>query len=146
LRGLLADLQSENLDPCYLRLPGRALRIAALLTSVNGPGGTVIHLPQWARAPQIVERWRRALHHLIDRVEGERPQDEPLPHKQERQVTRWLQAGAPLSLRALQHKTGYAQQVLVPLGPTLVHAGLLEPRQHGKTTRYAWLAEPHDTE
>jgi hypothetical protein len=144
LRTLLADVQSENLDPCYIRLPGRALRIAALLTSLNGTGGTVIHLPQWARAQQIVERWRRDLHHLIERVEGERSAEEPLPQRQERQVIRWLQAGPPLSLRELQQKTGYAQQVLVPLCTTLVHAGLVEPRQQGKTIRYAWLAEPQE--
>ena len=44
LRVILARTNNENLDPSYLRMPGRALRIAGLLASLHDTGTHTIEL------------------------------------------------------------------------------------------------------
>ena len=141
LRTLLADVQSENLDPCYIRLPGRALRIAALLTSLNGTGGTVIHLPQWARAQQIVERWRRDLHHLIDRVEGERQTEDDRLLRKEHRLMAILRQGGWYSLRDLHVATKFPLQDLQDYCDLFVKQGMVASKVTTRTVKYHWEEE-----
>jgi hypothetical protein len=135
------DLKSENLDPCYIRLPGRALRIAALLTSLNGTGGTEIRLPQWARAQQIVERWRRDLHHLIDRVENERPAEDDRVQRKEHRLIALLRQGGWYSLRDLHVATKFPLPDLHTYCDILTKQGLVTSKATTRTMKYHWQEE-----
>jgi len=66
LRELLAASDNQDLDGSYTRLSDRALRMAALLASLEN--GNRIELRQWARAQEIAEMMRRNLHELYRQV------------------------------------------------------------------------------
>ena len=66
LRELLARSDNQDLDGSYTRLSDRALRIAALIASLENAGH--IELRQWARAQEIAEIMRRNLHELYRQV------------------------------------------------------------------------------
>ena len=66
LRELIARSDNQDLDGSYTRLSDRALRIAALIASLENDGH--IELPQWARAQAIAEMMRRNLHELYHQV------------------------------------------------------------------------------
>jgi hypothetical protein len=66
LRELLARSDNQDLDGSYTRLSDRALRIAALIASLENGGH--IELPQWAKAQEIAELMRRNLHELYRQV------------------------------------------------------------------------------
>ncbi len=73
LHDLLQNAGDDNtdLDGNYARLPIKALRIAALLASLENNG--CIELRHWARAQQITERWRANVHHLVAQLADEAP-------------------------------------------------------------------------
>jgi hypothetical protein len=66
LRELLARSDNQDLDGSYTRLSDRALRIAALIASLENGGH--IELSQWAKAQEIAELMRRNLHELYRQV------------------------------------------------------------------------------
>ena len=70
LRELLAASDNQDLDGSYTRLSDRALRMAALLASLEN--GNRIELRHWARAQEIAEMMRRNLHELYRQVNAER--------------------------------------------------------------------------
>ena len=55
-----------DLNGNYDRLPTKAIRVAALLASLENNG--VIEMKYWAKAQEIIERWRRGLHELYTQV------------------------------------------------------------------------------
>ncbi|MCB0112242.1 MAG: hypothetical protein KDE53_40240, partial [Caldilineaceae bacterium] len=57
----LADLAGN-----YIRNHDKALRIAALLASLDG--SKTISMRYWGRAREIAERWRQGLHNMYDTV------------------------------------------------------------------------------
>jgi len=69
LRELIANSSNQDLDGSYTRLSDRALRIAALLASLENGGR--IEVPQWAKAQEIAEMMRRNLHELYRQVNRE---------------------------------------------------------------------------
>ncbi len=66
LRELVAKSSNQDLDGSYTRLSDHALRIAALLASLEN--GDRIELRQWAKAQDIAEMMRRNLHELYRQV------------------------------------------------------------------------------
>ncbi len=66
LRELVAKSSNQDLDGSYTRLSDRAMRIAALLASLEN--GDRIELRQWAKAQDIAEMVRRNLHELYRQV------------------------------------------------------------------------------
>jgi hypothetical protein len=66
LRELIARSDNQDLDGSYTRLSDRALRVAALIASLENGGH--IELSQWARAQEIAELMRRNLHELYRQV------------------------------------------------------------------------------
>ena len=77
-----------DLDGNYGRLHEKALRVAALLASLEN-GGT-IELRQWARAQEVVERWRSFAHRLYEQVtELEVSQQAEIEDKVLDAVRRW---------------------------------------------------------
>ena len=69
LRELVAKSSNQDLDGSYTRLSDRALRIAALLASLENSDR--IELRQWAKAQDIAEMMRRNLHELYRQVNTE---------------------------------------------------------------------------
>ena len=58
-----------DLDGNYARFPEKALRIAALFSSLGG--SPEIKINHWAKAQAITERWRSNLHSLYKQVNTE---------------------------------------------------------------------------
>jgi hypothetical protein len=67
LKAITRDLENDDLDPSYSRLPVKAMRVALLFASLERSAR--IELSHWARAQQIAERWRANLHNLIDQLQ-----------------------------------------------------------------------------
>jgi hypothetical protein len=66
LLGIARDSEQTDLDGNYGRLHEKALRVAALLASLENEGR--IELRHWARAQEIAERWRLYTHRLYRQV------------------------------------------------------------------------------
>jgi len=66
LRGMIASNGNQDLDGSYVRLSDKALRIAALLASLENEGQ--INLQIWALAQEIAEMFRYNLHELYAQV------------------------------------------------------------------------------
>lgn len=62
LRKLISENSGQDLDGSYARLSDKALRIAALLASLENKG--VVTLPIWSLAQDIAEMFRYNLHEL----------------------------------------------------------------------------------
>ncbi len=73
LRELIARSDNQDLDGSYTRLSDRALRIAALLASLENNGH--IELCQWTKAQEIAEIMRRNLHELYRQVNARQEGD-----------------------------------------------------------------------
>lgn len=66
LLALARESELTDLDGNYGRLHEKGLRVAALLASLENGGR--IELRHWARAQEIVERWRLYAHRLYEQV------------------------------------------------------------------------------
>ena len=66
LLAIAQDSDQTDLDGNYGRLHEKALRVAALLASLENEGR--IELRHWARAQEIAERWRLYTHRLYQQV------------------------------------------------------------------------------
>lgn len=66
LKAMIASMHIEDVDSSYDRLPVKAMRVAALLASLENDNR--IELWHWAKAQEIAERWRRSLHELYAQV------------------------------------------------------------------------------
>ncbi|NLF13898.1 MAG: DUF3987 domain-containing protein [Anaerolineaceae bacterium] len=63
---LARESELTDLDGNYGRLHEKGLRVAALMASLENGG--IIELRHWARAQEIVERWRLYAHRLYEQV------------------------------------------------------------------------------
>lgn len=134
-RETLIDLvdasENHDLDGSYTRFAEKAMRIAMLLASVSNGGR--IEIAHWARGQQIAERWRRALHNLIEQLgQG----DESVERVQETKVLRILERRGALPARDVARfaniSTGEAQRIL----DQLTKAGELQVEAGKRTKRY----------
>lgn len=66
LLDLVTALDNKDFIGSYGRLHIKALRVAALLASVEGD--EAIRLKHWARAQEVVERWRVSLHRCYEQI------------------------------------------------------------------------------
>lgn len=71
LHMLMAQRDESDVDGAYIRFPEKAIRIALLLASMDDCSS--IELRHWARAQEIIERWRADLHGLIDQMSANEP-------------------------------------------------------------------------
>ena len=85
---LARESELTDLDGNYGRLHEKGLRVAALMASLENEG--IIELRHWARAQEIVERWRLYAHRLYEQVTelDVSPQAE-IEAKVVKAVTRW---------------------------------------------------------
>lgn len=75
LRSMIASNGNQDLDGSYVRLSDKALRIAALIASLENDGN--ITLTIWTLAQEIAEMFRRNLHELYAQINIPQ-QDSPL--------------------------------------------------------------------
>lgn len=133
-----ANTEMHDLDGNYSRLPEKALRIAALLASLENEG----HLQQrhWARAQAITERWRASLHALVDQL-GEREPSQAAQN--EEKILQIIdQLGGQATMRDLaRYMKGASAAEIKQRVDGLVSTGILMAAPQGKTTAYQ-LAEP----
>lgn len=92
-----ADLHSS-----YARLRDRALRIAALLASLEGGAKPLITLRDWQKAQAIVERQRYSLHYAYDVLTGQASkwQEETLAEE----VYNFIASKGVVTLREIQRR------------------------------------------
>ena len=65
-RAMIAESGNQDLDGSYVRLSDKALRIAAIIASLENDNQ--INLPIWTLAQEIAEMFRRNLHELYNQV------------------------------------------------------------------------------
>jgi hypothetical protein len=138
LLDVIASSQQSDLDGNYARLPEKALRIAMLMASLDPSCHNQVQLRHWARAQQIVERWRADLHHLVSTLEvplpcrGERDEDRVL-----RTLERLCAAGhAPTARDIGQRIRGLTTQDVERILGGLLRSDLATVHSTGKTNRY----------
>jgi Protein of unknown function (DUF3987) len=149
LRGLARQQGQEDLDGSYGRFAMKALRVAALLASLQEtPPPHTIDLPHWHRGQQIAERWRASLHRLIGHLDAGTAESRQA--KVEEHLIRTLKKQGLMTKRDLQRRTGVAALDLLKGLDALQDVGLVETVQTAQTTKYRYVAErlngndPHD--
>jgi hypothetical protein len=132
-----AHPEMHDLDGNYSRLPEKALRIAALLASLEHEG----HLQRrhWARAQAITERWRASLHALVDQL-GERAPSQAAQH--EERILHLVEQRGQVTIRELRQflhlvDSGQLRATL----ESLTRAGILEAIPTQQTVRYRLAAQ-----
>lgn len=139
LLDLLADSENHDLDGNYARMAEKALRVAALLASLDGAGA--LTLPYWTRAQAITEQWRAGLHRLYVQI------NEPPPSKDKENEEKLLKAitklGPSTAAEAARFVRGISSGEATYLLDGLVGAGLLEitDKTSKKTKRYGLSRE-----
>jgi hypothetical protein len=139
LRELIARSDNQDLDGSYTRLSDRALRIAALIASLENGGH--IELPQWARAQEIAELMRRNLHELYHQVNVQ-----PEEHSLEDTIVNYLNtlAGKAVTIRDIRH-FGPSELRKVPSEMirnelmNLVRSEIVSVERVGRAERYGLL-------
>jgi hypothetical protein len=137
MQALTRQRKDEDLDGSYGRFPVKALRIAGLLASLHDDSGTYTIWPrQWWRGQQIVERWRRDLHRLMQQVQ----QSEAAPsvkRQLEEKLLRQIDRSGPQSIRefALFQKAHSREEIDARV-TALIAAGELAAQQTTQTTKY----------
>jgi hypothetical protein len=74
LLSIIEGTENTDLDANYSRFAEKALRIAALLTSLDGE--QAINMKHWAKGQAITERWRSGLHELYAQLNEPPPSEE----------------------------------------------------------------------
>jgi hypothetical protein len=139
LRELIARSDNQDLDGSYTRLSDRALRIAALVASLENGGH--IELPQWARAQEIAELMRRNLHELYRQVNT--GQEENCLEDVLVDYLKTL-AGKPVTIREIRQfgpgalRKASSEMIRNELG-NLVRSDLVSVERIGKAERYRLL-------
>lgn len=140
LRGMLAESSNHDLDGSYVRLSDKALRVAALVASLENHDR--INLAIWGLAQEIAEMFRRNLHELYNQVASGHIDDDPLEDilinffKAQQQnngqaiTVRDICQYAPLVIRKLKAKT--VRELL----QGLEHDGIIECLKTGKKETY----------
>jgi DNA-binding transcriptional ArsR family regulator len=137
MRRLLIASGTTDQDGNYSRLPEKALRVAALVASLENEGR--IEMRHWALAQGIAEAWREDLHELYEQVTAPA---EPDSARVEEAILRFVQKlGQPTPREVAQrvHKltTAEAREQL----EALAQAGVLEQVRDGKKMRYRLAPE-----
>ena len=142
LREMLLNLNTNDLDGNYGRFPEKALRIAGLFTSLsNNP---VIELNHWAKAQQIVERWRRNLHELFNQV-NEESKIKPKLTNLEKVKRAIIEKEAP-TRREIRLYTGLTYDQFDQVLSQLEQEKKIIAQKVGKTVRYRRTSQVNNSE
>lgn len=137
LREMIANSNNQDLDGSYVRLSDKALRIAALIASLENEG--CITFTIWTLAQEIAEMFRRNLHELYIQVSSAIQETNPhedtlinyLKTLNGKAVTvRDILQYAPASLRPL--KTDGIRELLI----NLQRSGIVDCKKEGRKECY----------
>jgi len=135
----------EDLKASYIRLPARALRVAALFASFEGLDH--MELKHWAKAQEIAERWRRNLHRFYAQVNiSETPTS--VTKTIEEKIQSYCEANAEQTdldkiptARNLSRYTRAATGLINTILIDLKRAKIISERKRGKATYYIPYAD-----
>jgi hypothetical protein len=132
----------SDLRPWYARAKEKALRVAMLLTSVEGD--TVIELPYWQEAQVIVEGWRQNLHDLVGSisVDADQTRQGMRRSRLERRVEEMLSKSGGMTAREMQqHLKGVHSTELQQILESMVKIGIIYHTDMGKKRLYLMFHE-----
>jgi hypothetical protein len=137
LKDLLKVQKNEDFDGSYNRLATKAMRIAALLASLENDG--LIEIRHWAKAQEIAERWRLSLHQLYSQVNTQTVKSDVA--KLEDEIIRHLKRLAERDLRpsSAELKTympNVSRKDIEDVLHTLSKAGVVAGDKTERTTRW----------
>lgn len=129
---------TRDLYACYGRLHEKAMRVAMLLASFAD--AKAIGMAHWARAQQIVERWRYQLHAVVGNMEGSEPESRgsALDQKIESML---LKRGAMSARELRQFLHTYGADEIQRSLKSLVEIGTVGMAAQGKKTVYGLFTE-----
>jgi hypothetical protein len=142
-RAMRYDLLTDELDNrlwgVYGRLPTQAVKISVILSALDWSGEVEpnVTLGHWARAQQIVEKWRASVHRLLVPAQA---QEET--RREERVLAAYGRAGeSGVTVRDVYRTLGMERSEVERLTNNLLRDGLLEEvrgeqRTGRRTTRY----------
>jgi hypothetical protein len=148
LKKIASDPKHRDLRGSYGRLPIKAIRIAALLASLeNAP---MIEMRHWAKAQEITERWRKSLHELYHQVNhselepsyAKRVEDDILKYVKKLETEKQPPTVRDLSRYMTRVDVGKIKQGIMDL----IQAKLLVADTLGRSTRYRIATDDLETE
>jgi hypothetical protein len=120
LRGLLRDL-NPDFHPFYGRFPERAIRIAALLASIEGD--EAIRLKHWARGQAVTEAWRASLHRCYEQINAQTMSPEAWL---EQRILKIVKQGGPQTASAIARSIkNYSSPQVKRVADGMVETGVL---------------------
>lgn len=139
LTDLIIKSQLTDLDGNYNRLPEKALRVAALLASLENGGK--IEMRHWHRAQQVAEVWRQNLHNLYEQTieDGDTPKIVAMEDK----IIRLIADKGPRTVREIvQGIHGLDSNQAKVLVKSMTDTGFLAQMKDGRAERYRLEVEP----
>lgn len=143
LKKIASDPKYKDLRGSYGRLPIKAIRIAALLASLEN--ANQIQMKHWAKAQEITERWRKSLHELYHQVNhseleptyAKKVEDDILKY-----VKKLQEEAKPPTVRDLSRYMTRVDVGRIKQGcADLVRAGLLVEDKSSRSVRYVIAVE-----
>lgn len=125
------SITNNDLDGNYARLAEKALRVAALLASLDGKDS--ITLEYWARAQGIAETWRVGLHRLYNQINM--PGQSQASENEER-ILSIIQEKKNPTRRELQQYSKLSYKDIEFTLSDLIKAEEIEESINGKAKRY----------
>jgi len=133
LKSIIRSWNTTDLNGNYDRLPTKAIRVAALLASLENNGR--IEMCHWSKAQEITERWRESLHELyaqintaVEPTKAVTLEDEVLRHISRLEIA----SVADLRNRMKQYSVSDLQDAC----DSWAKAGVLEVEKTSHTKRY----------
>lgn len=131
LMEIMKTQENVDLDGSYMRFPEKAFRIAALFASFSGSDS--IEMCHWAKAQEIVERWRDNLHNFYFQIRAKHPPQKP--SEKERVYRTIILKGSP-TRREIEQHTGLPSYEVQEVLDELVDSGEIHEVAKGNTIGY----------
>jgi hypothetical protein len=126
LRDLTQESSNTDLDGSYTRFAEKALRVAALLASLENGG--IIDMRHWTRAQLIAEDWRQSLHNLYAAINAGSFNEEAEREDQVVRIVGKLGGATAADVRRFMKNTPTAEIGRILAG--LTTAGALQRTEH----------------
>jgi hypothetical protein len=147
LKHIFARWNMTDLNASYDRLATRAIRVAALIASLENNG--LIELKHWYLAQEFAERWRVSLHELYHQVHHARGDEKSKEAKAEDRIIEVVQRleekGNPPSAKEIKDYCKNLDRALIERKcKELVQIGVLEVMKTSRTNRYKYIGDEDD--
>jgi putative DNA primase/helicase len=140
---LISAADTQDFDGSYARFPAKALRIAALLASLEDQDK--IYLRHWHRGRAIAERWRASLHRLAHQLQQQIPV-ETREQTVEHLIERALRRLGSRSIRELKQDTHATYSEINKVIDMMLKVGVVavDEQRSERTTRYGLIIHPNE--